>query len=76
MYFGDEPYGNTVVYKTIGGAGGGAVKINSKHVDIDGLIAANGEAPDDRFDTGSGLYLSLGPKHNRTSNFHCDLVRE
>ena len=54
LYFGDNAHSNDVVYKTIGGAGGGALVINSRHVDIDGLIAANGNAPDSRFDTGSG----------------------
>lgn len=55
LYFGDKAYGNDVVFKTIGGAGGGALIINSRHVDIDGLIAANGNAPDSRFPTGSGI---------------------
>ena len=49
-----------MIYKTLGGAGGGAVSINSRHVDIDGLIAANGESPDARFDRGSGkIFVSL-----------------
>ncbi|WAR26294.1 hypothetical protein MAR_011998 [Mya arenaria] len=54
LYYGDHPHGNKMIYKTLGGAGGGYLVIESRHVDIDGLVAANGNAPDTRFDRGSG----------------------
>ncbi|KAL4226615.1 hypothetical protein ACF0H5_014598 [Mactra antiquata] len=54
LYFGDEEFGNTVIYKTLGGSGGGYLTVNSRHVDIDGLVAANGLDPDSRFDQGAG----------------------
>jgi hypothetical protein len=55
------------VYETIGGAGGGAFSLISRHVDIDGLISANGNAPDDRFDTGAGRcpFVILQPEFDR-----------
>ncbi|KAH3816401.1 hypothetical protein DPMN_117917 [Dreissena polymorpha] len=54
LYLGDKEHGNQMIYKTLGGAGGGYLIVNSRHVDIDGLIAANGMPPDERFDRGSG----------------------
>jgi hypothetical protein len=44
-----------LTHKTLGGVGGGYLTVNSRHVDIDGLIAANGLAPDSRFDQGAGM---------------------
>jgi len=57
LYFGDHPHGNQMLYKTLGGAGGGYLVIVSRHVDIDGVVSANGMAPDTRFDRGSGTGL-------------------
>jgi hypothetical protein len=54
LYFGDNVYGNTVVRKGLGGAGGGKLEVRSRHVDIDGLVAANGMNPDTRSDRGAG----------------------
>ena len=44
LYFGDEPYKNTVQLRGVGGRGGGAIKVTSRHVIVDGAISANGEA--------------------------------
>ncbi|XP_060557569.1 uncharacterized protein LOC132717977, partial [Ruditapes philippinarum] len=54
LYFGDNVYGNTVVRKGLGGPGGGKLEVRSRHVDIDGLVAANGMNPDARSDRGAG----------------------
>nr|XP_054759184.1 uncharacterized protein LOC129265193 [Lytechinus pictus] len=43
LYFGSEPTKNTVQLRGIGGRGGGALKVTSRHVIIDGIISANGE---------------------------------
>ncbi|XP_038052472.1 uncharacterized protein LOC119725183 [Patiria miniata] len=46
LYFGDETLKNIVVRRGIGGRGGGALKITTRHMIIDGVISANGETPD------------------------------
>ena len=38
----------------LGGAGGGLLYLNSRHIDIDGHVSASGLDPDSRFDTGAG----------------------
>ena len=38
-----------------GGAGGGKLHLQSRHVDIDGRIFANGMAPDSRADMAAGM---------------------
>ena len=42
LYFGDRQLRNTIVYEGNGGRGGGSVKINSRHVQIDGKLSASG----------------------------------
>ena len=42
LYFGDSQLRNTIVYEGNGGRGGGSVKINSRHVQIDGKMSASG----------------------------------
>ena len=59
LYFGDEAYGNRIVPKGLGGAGGGLLYLNSRHIDIDGHVSASGLDPDSRFDTGAGKLCYL-----------------
>ena len=54
LYFGDNAYGNNPILEYAGGAGGGALSIESTHIDIDGTISVDGLPPDSRFDAGSG----------------------
>ena len=42
LHFGDRRLGNKIVSEPNGGRGGGSVKINSSHVQIDGKISASG----------------------------------
>ena len=42
-----------------GGAGGGKLHLQSRHVDIDGRIFANGMAPDSRADMAAGMLYEL-----------------
>ncbi|XP_077861759.1 uncharacterized protein LOC144342564 [Saccoglossus kowalevskii] len=44
LYFGDEPFGNRVVRLGLGGSGGGALKITTRHMVLDGSITADGKA--------------------------------
>ena len=48
-----------MVRKGLGGAGGGRLEVYSRHVDIDGLIAANGMNPDSRSDRGAGRHFCI-----------------
>ncbi|XP_070535283.1 uncharacterized protein [Ptychodera flava] len=45
LYFGDEWYGNRVLRRGLGGAGGGSLKIITRHMLLDGTITADGETP-------------------------------
>ena len=60
LYFGDNIYGNRLVPLGYGGAGGGKFHLQSRHVDIDGRIFANGMAPDSRADMAAGM-LFINP---------------
>ena len=75
LYFGDEAYGNEVIHKTLGGVGGGYLTIVSRHVDIDGLIAANGLAPDSRFDQGAGTQIPSSYIFIVIHNFITDIYK-
>ena len=55
LYFGDNKYGNRPVPMGTGGAGGGRLTLNSRHVDVDGYITVSGLAPDARFNSGAGM---------------------
>ena len=54
LYFGDNRYGNQIVPMGLGGPGGGRLTVNSRHVDIDGYISADGLPPDSRSSSGAG----------------------
>ena len=44
------------MYESVGGHGGGAVKITSRHVELDGMISVNGEDSIDSHHLGSGEF--------------------
>ena len=54
LYFGDKPYKNQLVYKGFGGSGGGAIQIESLHVEIDGELKVDGEDADRIHGIGAG----------------------
>ena len=54
LYFGDHPQRNFLVYRGVGGQGGGSVEINAHYFELDGHISANGEQPDTTYSTHAG----------------------
>ena len=42
MYFGDNVMKNSLLHEGIGGAGGGALLVQARHVEVDGDISVDG----------------------------------
>ena len=59
LYFGDESLKNTIQRRGLGGRGGGALKITTRHMIIDGIISVNGEDPDGTHFIHSGQMAAL-----------------
>ena len=60
LYFGDHRLHNMVIYKGTGGRGGGSVKVNSHHVQIDGKMTASGISADVHRGKDSGRWHVMG----------------
>ena len=59
LYYGDNEHGNAVVRRGLGGRGGGALKITTRHCLIDGRITANGESIDGVHNSQAGKNLMI-----------------